>query len=627
MKPSPIKIILLSLIFIPVSYANSWDTAAWLAYYSFDNSNTSGGVHYDSKGGYDALIYQGVGIDTGEPGLVVGESYFYHSHSGADGGALNVTGQSSPFPTLSAFTVSVWVYFNESINKSSFYLRDNNLMALQTNNNGFIDCGYKDTVTSWELASSSSAVEFNKLYHILCTWDGSNIRLYINNSLEDTEATGSSMTVDNNNDCIGSNCRPSAAGQQHYYSFQGIIDEMGYWDAALNSTQRTDVYNQGLSGLRLDHAAPADSTPPTVTVTYPTNATHTNNWNGTLILDLNEPGNCSINNSDFNKTQVNDNRTIFINNTNLEDKNYSIAFYCNDVSNNWNNKTFWFVYDTAYPIINLYSPLNESTYDKKTTGTILLNVTYNDQWLWKCNTTIKQSNGTVRHTNYSGELGADTEWYNMSYNLNVNTWPADNYSLVLETVDTATDTKLNENPVITKDTTGLINDKTTYSNMKHGNVKFYYPKAVTMDSEIKHDRITQKFTSKLGIIGSSYVEIEGDKVTYLKDSDRPCHMIINDFGMDGYKWDCVGFQSPRVSKVSNVRYRVDYFSDKGTAETKSLTGLNYRNQTTWFHLFYNQYTLFFNYNMTDYGNVLPDKICFILADNMQFCFNGTTTHH
>lgn len=403
-------------------------------------------------------------------------------------------------------------------------------------------------------------------------------------------------------------------------------DEWTYIERNCTQQDVIDINNNLTRGNQYPFTQPGDSTPPNVTVVYPVNTTHYNDFNGTLILDLDEAGNCSINDSDFDATQVSDTRTKFINNTNLAEKNYSIAYYCNDNSGNWNNESFWFVYDKTYPVISLYSPLNESSYDKKLTNTVLLNLTYNDLWLWKTNTTIRDSSGTTRHTNYSGELGATTEWYNLSYGLNISAWPADNYTLIMEAVDTATDTKLNEDPDIIKDTTDPLHDKTTYK-MKYGDVKFYYPKNMIMNSHIKEDRITQEFNSKIGIIGNSYLDIEADKLTYLKDSTRPCHIILNDFGMDGYKWDCIGLNNPKISKVSNTRYRFSYFEPTDTIETKSLSGLNYINSTTNFLLNFTQHTLYINYSMSDFNMVLPDKICFRFADNMQFCFNGTATHH
>ena len=71
------------------------------------------------------------------------------------------------------------------------------------------------------------------------TYDGSNVRFYVNGHLEDTNAQTGTLKVNTEDYYIGMN---------NLYvpqSFIGRIDEVGVWEKALTQTKITALYNSG----------------------------------------------------------------------------------------------------------------------------------------------------------------------------------------------------------------------------------------------------------------------------------------------------------------------------------------------------------------------------------------------
>ena len=77
-------------------------------------------------------------------------------------------------------------------------------------------------------------------HHILVTYDGTNVKIYVDGSLNNsstngTGATGTSTQITT----IGA----SEQGTSRYY--EGKIDEVSIWDSALSSSAITEIYNSG----------------------------------------------------------------------------------------------------------------------------------------------------------------------------------------------------------------------------------------------------------------------------------------------------------------------------------------------------------------------------------------------
>lgn len=174
--------------------------------------------------------------------------------SGKFGGALNFDGASNlvavkSSPTLSltqAMTLEAWVYptatqsgWRTLLQKAdSYFLHASGNKALQP------EAGVVYNNSGSQLASSA-AITVNAWTHVALTYDGSNLRLYLNGALVSSRAkTGA----------IGSNANDLYIGGNNPYGeyFRGLVDEVR-------------IYNRALTGSEIQ----SDMQAPVPTVTAP----------------------------------------------------------------------------------------------------------------------------------------------------------------------------------------------------------------------------------------------------------------------------------------------------------------------------------------------------------------------
>jgi hypothetical protein len=77
-------------------------------------------------------------------------------------------------------------------------------------------------------------------YHFIITSDGSTLRFYINNTLEDDAAISSTAAADGDEFGVGLNGQGGGLANHTFYA-----DEVGIWSKVLSSTERADLYNSG----------------------------------------------------------------------------------------------------------------------------------------------------------------------------------------------------------------------------------------------------------------------------------------------------------------------------------------------------------------------------------------------
>ena len=91
----------------------------------------------------------------------------------------------------------------------------------------------------------TTAMSVNNWYHLVVTYDyisdgGSKLTIYLNGTQE-AQSTTAVGPVQNTAATLGLGGRPQDASEY----FEGRIDEIGFWNVELTSSQVTDLYNSG----------------------------------------------------------------------------------------------------------------------------------------------------------------------------------------------------------------------------------------------------------------------------------------------------------------------------------------------------------------------------------------------
>jgi hypothetical protein len=132
-----------------------------------------------------------------------------------------------------------WYYLNTS-GASKALLEKASELRLTTNANSKAVCDIYTggTFTSNSAASSNQALPLNSWNHVLCTYDGTNIRLYVNGELADSWSQTGNITAANSAAYIGS----SSGGTG---DVSGRIDEQYIFNYPLTPIQVKQYVNQG----------------------------------------------------------------------------------------------------------------------------------------------------------------------------------------------------------------------------------------------------------------------------------------------------------------------------------------------------------------------------------------------
>jgi hypothetical protein len=246
--------ILLSFSMIP-NFAKS-ASADPVGYWSFDEG--SGTVAHDSSG-------------NGHDGVVNGASWV----DGAINKALQFDGVNdyveisySSDLNPKSLTISHWVYFNSF--PASYGSNPNSETIAQGTNdqvNGFYGLGqihYPPVIqfalrenNQYYLVSSTTQIAVGQWYHVVGTYDGSAMKLYINGTLENQKTIDVQRTTNNANLQIG------AQRQSGFeYWFDGIIDEVKIYNYARTAEQIQSDYTSLVSSTTPSPSATTGSNQP-----------------------------------------------------------------------------------------------------------------------------------------------------------------------------------------------------------------------------------------------------------------------------------------------------------------------------------------------------------------------------
>lgn len=91
-----------------------------------------------------------------------------------------------------------------------------------------------------EAVTSNASIPADTFTHFAMTWDGSNLRLYINGALDNTVST---MIA-----AIGTNSDPIRISNSQALGFLGQIDEISLYNRALSGAEALSIFNSGTAG-------------------------------------------------------------------------------------------------------------------------------------------------------------------------------------------------------------------------------------------------------------------------------------------------------------------------------------------------------------------------------------------
>lgn len=219
---------------VELGYADDW--SAWsipapIAHYPLAES--SGTTANDVTGSNDGTHS---GVTLGNSGGALG--YQYPSYDGTDDYTSYPSGVIDTFETADAMTLAAWVYPTDLTSDGTIIAQFGNarqflfyMDAGGTNANyrfGIEDSGGNQTFTGtdWDGATA------NTWEHVVATWDGSTLAVYLNGTQEDTASFSNSIASETEDGAIG-----AESGEVNSRNWVGRIQHAMLWDSALSAAQ------------------------------------------------------------------------------------------------------------------------------------------------------------------------------------------------------------------------------------------------------------------------------------------------------------------------------------------------------------------------------------------------------
>ena len=436
----------------------------------------------------------------------------------------------------------------------------------------------------YDLWETNTALNFSQWYHISGYFDdtsGDIKGIWINgNKVGSLINNGSSSLDYHSSTClsVGGNSEGCTVGW-FADEFDGYIDELYIGNVDNDSTGSSIqdlvdfLYDDGSPGEEQQYIFQTpDLTPPNISIYYPINTTHYNNFNKSIYVNCTDNIACTYCNLSGGWVNYGEIGNLwYFNKTTVGDGNYSSSAFCKDNANNNNTVDFWFVVDTVNPIITLNLPI----LNYRTNLNFSLDIDYSDNYLWKTNTTIYK-NVSLYYNNYSGELGGATTIYNITNIIDITNMTDGNYTLLMESTDTHTNKEFKEN--INEHKTCIGFECSNFYELDESEFIIIFPNSLIIESIKDYDRFKFKFSEKEGKeIGKIKIKIKSShKLKYLYDSPYSCHFIFKNYWFDLEPLECI------VSKISDNEFELEVEINKVSIITESLGGLNYINSTSYF---------------------------------------------
>ena len=141
---------------------------------------------------------------------------------------------------LRAVTVSAWVKSSATINGRRRIVNQPNIISLYENQGKFQF--WLSTSAGSNKVASIDSVQPNRWYHLVGTYDGTALSIYLDGQLKTTTAHSGLSSANTSPVVIG------AWDQTGFQGFQGVIDEAVMWNRALSANEIQNLFAQGAGG-------------------------------------------------------------------------------------------------------------------------------------------------------------------------------------------------------------------------------------------------------------------------------------------------------------------------------------------------------------------------------------------
>ncbi len=214
-----------------------------VAYWRLDES--SGSVAHDSTDHHNDATYVG-GVTLGAPGALAGDSDTAARFNGVTG--FVTAGNSFPFAMNAQFSLEAWVMASSTSGYSGVISKNDDLGGPPSE--GFLvfvspdagDFGFQrldgDNAST---AVSTAAASTTSFLHVVATFDGLDMILYVNGEPQGTQTAAFSIAGAMADFVLGA----EAGGTANY--FTGVLDEAAVYDSALPSERIKAHYLAGIT--------------------------------------------------------------------------------------------------------------------------------------------------------------------------------------------------------------------------------------------------------------------------------------------------------------------------------------------------------------------------------------------
>jgi len=190
----------------------------------------------------------GAVLDTSNEKLGTGCLDFDGSNDRIDiDGALNFSSSSN-----TVGTIAFW-YYNDTTSGCVFAISDtsaNEQLSFTINGTVIQITSYLASGgQQWEI--NSTTISTGAWHHVVCSQDGTEVKNYFDGVLKTTfqgSPSDKSKWISANMDNVRIGC-VNKNGQGNSQFYQGLVDDIGLWNVALNQTQVTSLYNSGTGRL------------------------------------------------------------------------------------------------------------------------------------------------------------------------------------------------------------------------------------------------------------------------------------------------------------------------------------------------------------------------------------------